>query len=74
MKQSPMYHGGNWTAEDIQKLQEIVDQFKGGDVQKEVDWDWVVTQFGPSKTRFDPGSSLHQDALLTLMGIIGIRF
>ncbi|KAF8339586.1 uncharacterized protein EI90DRAFT_2966733 [Cantharellus anzutake] len=51
MKQSPMLHGGTWTAEDVQKLKDIVDQYKGGDVQKEVDWDWVVNQFGVSKTR-----------------------
>ena len=45
-------NSGPWTEEETERLKKLAEDSKGrGGQAGEVDWDWVVTEWGHSRTR-----------------------
>jgi hypothetical protein len=43
---------GAWTDEEQERLKQLAEQSKSVGKTGEIEWDWVVHQWGPSRTRF----------------------
>lgn len=42
---------GNWRQDEMHRLQELAEQSKAQSPIQAIDWDWVISTFGPTRTR-----------------------
>jgi hypothetical protein len=42
---------GAWTDEEQERLKQLAEQSKSVGSSDSIEWDWVVDQWGPSRTR-----------------------
>jgi hypothetical protein len=62
---NPAGASGAWADEEVERLRRLADQSRNSGSSTETDWDWVVGQWGNTRTRF--AISLYcSDAMLKI--------
>jgi len=64
---NPAGASGAWTDEEVERLKRFAEQSRTSGPSKETDWDWVVGQWGNTRTRF---ASSRINSYTTLTGLI----
>ena len=54
---NPAGASGAWADEDVERLKRLAEQSRTSGPSNETDWDWVVAQWGNTRTRFAGFSS-----------------
>jgi hypothetical protein len=55
---NPAGASGAWTDEEVERLKLLAEQSRTSGSSNETDWDWVVSQWGNTRTRFAKSLSL----------------